>query len=141
MERAFRFSLILAFTLLFANCAKNSSSVAPSGGPYSLSMSFTGMTPHIGQMMELWVVDSTYNSIVKDTVIAAVPADTFTLALGTILVDMRSYRVDFYADLNGNGKYDPPPVDHAWRIPLSDVVADTTIPFVHNTNFTDIAPY
>jgi len=29
MERAFRFSLILAFTLLFANCAKNSSSVAP----------------------------------------------------------------------------------------------------------------
>jgi hypothetical protein len=46
--------------------------------------------------------------------------------------------VDFYADHNGNGVYDPPPADHAWRLELNDVAGDSELDFTHNTNFTDI---
>jgi hypothetical protein len=61
-----------------------------------------------------------------------------TIAFGKILVDQRSYMLDFWADLNGNGTYDAPPVDHAWRIMLAGTAQDSTIAFTHNTNFTDI---
>jgi hypothetical protein len=40
--------------------------------------------------------------------------------------------------LNGNGTYDAPPADHAWRIEIETVNGDTTVPFLHNTDFTDI---
>src|SRR5690606_7537325 len=48
------------------------------------------------------------------------------------------YNVDFWADHNGNGMYDSPPEDHAWRMELTDVMGDTTLTFEHNTDFTDI---
>ena len=48
------------------------------------------------------------------------------------------YYIDFYADHNGNGQYDAPPVDHAWRLELSNVAGDSQLDFTHNTNFTDI---
>jgi hypothetical protein len=48
------------------------------------------------------------------------------------------YYVDFYADHNGNGVYDPPPADHAWRLDLMNVTGDSGLDFSHNTNFTDI---
>ena len=49
-----------------------------------------------------------------------------------------SYNIDFYADLNGNGQYDAPPTDHAWRLILSTVMGDEELDFSHNTSFTDI---
>jgi hypothetical protein len=48
------------------------------------------------------------------------------------------YYLDFYADMNENGYYDVPPADHAWRIEIPTVAADTFIHFEHNTNFSDI---
>ena len=48
------------------------------------------------------------------------------------------YNIDFYADLNGNGLYDAPPVDHAWRVSFTSTSGDHVENFEHNTNFTDI---
>jgi hypothetical protein len=110
----------------------------PAQEPASLSMRFTGMTPHVGQMFVFNIKESASDSVVIDTGIVSVPSDTFELSLGRKLMKGKSYLIDFFADLNKNGKYDKPPVDHAWRIPLLKLTGDTTITFVHNTNFTDI---
>jgi len=96
------------------------------------------MTPHIGQMMALKVIDVKDSSLAADTTITAVPSDAFQISFGAKLISGHSYNIDFWADLNKNGEYDPPPVDHAWRITLKDVAADTTVAFAHNTNFTDV---
>ena len=48
------------------------------------------------------------------------------------------YNIDFYADHNGNGFYDPPPTDHAWRLSFNSSTGDVVQDFTHNTNFTDI---
>jgi hypothetical protein len=122
-----------------ANTTQTSTSRSvPVQGPASLSMKFTGMTPHIGQMLVINVIDSINDSIVIDTGLAKVPSDTFEMSFGPKLMKAQSYRIDFFADLNKNGKYDKPPVDHSWRISLSKLMGDTTIAFVHTTNFTDI---
>ena len=41
--------------------------------------------------------------------------------------------------MNGNGGYDPPPADHAWRLPVSSASENATLTFSHNTDFTDVA--
>ena len=49
-----------------------------------------------------------------------------------------SYIVDFYADHNGNGGYDAPPTDHAWRLETGQAMGDVELDFIHNTDFTEI---
>jgi hypothetical protein len=46
-------------------------------------------------------------------------------------------RLDFFADFNDNGEYDPPPTDHAWRLDIA-ATGDDSLTFIHNTNFDDI---
>lgn len=99
-------------------------------------IAFTGMTPHIGQHLYYRVVDKSNNAEVgRTSVLISVP--DFTLGVGGIQPGS-SYDLDFYADHSKNGKYDFPG-DHTWRIELNSVEGDTTVPFSHNTNFTDIA--
>jgi hypothetical protein len=100
-----------------------------------LSIHFMGMTPHIGQNLWLSVIDKA-SGISIDTVITTVQTEFMVNVIGT--VTGKSYNIDFYADHNKNGKYDVPPVDHAWRMMLDNVVADTMLVFTHNTSFTDI---
>ncbi len=53
-----------------------------------------------------------------------------------------SYDIDFYADFNGNGQYDAPGTDHAWRLSYDYAGGYASIDFSHNVTFTDIAwPY
>jgi hypothetical protein len=107
---------------------------------YSLYLDLTGMTPHIGQDLYYRAIDLDNDVLVGSGVIALDDADTlFAVADGGIIVDDGDYRVDFYADFNGNGVYDAPSSDHAWREEIMGTVGDDTISFAHNTNFTDIA--
>lgn len=105
----------------------------------TLTVNFSDMTPHIGQTFKLRVVDK-YDfreTGRKDTI----ASQSFQLELKAIEVG-HSYFIDFYADLNGNGKYDVPPADHAWRLSLNNVTGNSTINFTHNLNFTDVEfPY
>lgn len=100
-----------------------------------LTVHLMNMNPHVGQTLRLWVVDKE-TKIVVDSASTLVTAD-FPLVLYGI-VSGKSYNVDFYADHNKNGQYDTPPTDHAWRLNLDNVVADTSLMFMHNTSFTDI---
>jgi plastocyanin len=105
------------------------------GEQFMLSVDFMEMNPHVGQDFYLALVE-------KGTGMEISRADTmadveFTIELSGI-EEGKSYHVDFWADHNGNGVYDAPPADHAWRIELNDVMGDTTLTFIHNTDFTDI---
>lgn len=102
-----------------------------------LTVHFTGMTPHIGEKLTLYL-KQTDNGIYRDTVIIPqVAGATFDINSFKIKPGI-SYNIDFWADHNKNGTYDAPPTDHAWRLPLTDVKGDSIINFVHNTTFTNI---
>lgn len=108
----------------------------PSIDPLSLTVNFTGMTPHIGQTLWLAVIDQATKvevGRVKKTVELA-----FSIVVPGIEIG-KSYNVDFYADHNKNGMYNAPPVDHAWRMQLNNVTGNSVLNFAHNTAFTDIA--
>ena len=110
----------------------------PSGmGDFSLEL--TGMTPHVGQLFELRVKDTESGQTVGQYRLGAVAGPDFTLDIPGIIEMERSYTVDFYADLNGDGEYDAPPTDHAWRETGMGTASGLTIAFTHATNFTDIA--
>ncbi|HSO86847.1 MAG TPA: T9SS type A sorting domain-containing protein [Draconibacterium sp.] len=100
-----------------------------------LGIHFMGMTPHVGQNLWLSVIDKE-TGISIDTVITTVQVEFMINVVGT--VSGKSYDIDFYTDHNNNGKYDVPPADHAWRISLDNVMADTMLIFMHNISFTDI---
>ncbi len=104
----------------------------------SLFVNFTGMNPHLNQVLTLYLRDTVSGDISDTVIVNPVETADFQVALGPIVAG-NSYFLDFYADHNSNGMYDVPPVDHAWRIVLDTIVeGDTTINFAHNTDFTDI---
>jgi len=102
-----------------------------------LTVEFSEMTPHIGQEFRLYVVNSTTGSTVDSAVVNSLVSADFKVESKS-LMSGESYNINFYADLNLNGSYDAPPVDHAWQIELNNVIGDTTLFFSHNANFTDI---
>ncbi len=104
-------------------------------GKYILTINFTGMTPHVGQNLQLAVIEK--SSGIEIQRVSATAAADFLLSVYGIATG-KSYNVDFFADHNKNGVYNAPPADHAWRIELNNVMGDTTLNFQHNTSFTDI---
>lgn len=104
---------------------------------YKLTVHFTGMVPHVGEKLTLYLRQMDTGDYKDTVVVDTIPDPTFDVASYKIIPGL-SYDIDFYADHNKNGQYDAPPVDHAWRIMLNNVKGDTIINFAHNTNFTDI---
>jgi plastocyanin len=104
-------------------------------GKYNLTVNFTGMTPHVGQTLWLEVVEKNTGKEVERK--KQIVTTNFSLDISGIEKD-HSYFVNFYADHNKNGKYDVPPVDHAWRLELNNVSGNSVLDFAHNTNFTNI---
>jgi hypothetical protein len=100
-------------------------------------LEFNNMSPHIGQKLEVRLIEQSTLKEAGRATIDAISTDEFSVFL-PYLESGVNYDVDFYADLNGNGVYDAPPADHAWRIELTDVEGDEDDDFIHNTNFTDI---
>lgn len=102
-----------------------------------LLVEFAGMTPHVGQALNLRVVDKRSGREVTRALVHSIPEADFSVSMGGVS-EGRDYALEFYADHDGNGAYDRPPTDHAWRLSADDVGDDTTIQFAHNTSFTDI---
>ncbi|MAT56068.1 MAG: hypothetical protein CMN32_16475 [Saprospirales bacterium] len=105
---------------------------------HTITMNFTGMTPHVGQMLEIRVrdINQTGREVGRVTISAIEQAD-FSVTL-PFVIPGRSYFLDFFADLNQNGQYDAPPMDHAWREMVSEATGDMEVDFMHAANFTDI---
>ena len=104
--------------------------------PDSLTINFSGMTPHLGQNGWLLVRDSDTGEEIERS--AGIIEESFTLKVLGIIAG-HNYTVDIFADHNGNGHYDAPPADHAWRYEIENIAADEVLEFTHNTDFTDIA--
>ncbi len=102
-----------------------------------LTLQFRGMNPHIGQKFEVRVLDKETDGEVGRQGVPAIDSADFELELFTTIIG-QSYQIDFYADQNNNGTYDPPPTDSAWRLELDQAQGNDTLTFNLNTNFTDI---
>jgi hypothetical protein len=95
------------------------------------------MTPHIGQMLEIRLINKYDLSEFARKKIDAIPSAEFNVSFEDI-IDGSSYFVEFYADHNNNGMYDIPPADHSWRLEADNINGGDEINFNHNTNFLDI---
>ena len=104
---------------------------------YLLTIDLMNMVPHLGQLFELRVVKTDDDSEIGRKSLPAILVKDFTLYIDELEVG-HDYNIDFYADLNGNGQYDAPTTDHAWRITVNNVSGDVNQQFTHNTNFIDI---
>lgn len=104
---------------------------------HRLRLRFDGMSPHIGQMMKLYVRDQSTGTTLDSVTVAQIEDADFDIE-SHILEVGGSYHIDFYADLNGNGVYDAPPADHAWRLEVNNAMGDVDLDFTHNTTFTNI---
>jgi len=109
---------------------------APLGGDFTFQA--TGMVPHVGQLFELRVIDSSAGRVVGKYVLPAVGSANFSITIPMVIKDLTNYQIDLYADYNGNGKYDAPPADHAWRLLGVGASTGLTVTFAHNTTFTDV---
>jgi Secretion system C-terminal sorting domain len=105
--------------------------------PYIVTINFSGMAPHIGQMLEIRLEDDNTGKEVDRIKLNTIPAADFNVIFVGVKLGVE-YKIEFYADLNGNGLYDAPPTDHAWMIPFENMTGDVSLDFTHNTNFTDI---
>ncbi len=103
----------------------------------SIILQLSNMNPHVGQKFEARAVDKATGVEASRRTLAAIPAANFSVTFDNI-TSGSSYWVDFYADHNGNGSYNAPPTDHAWRLEANNVSGEVILNFVHNTNFTDI---
>ena len=106
-------------------------------GQSTLNLDLTGMTPHVGQLFELRVVDQSDGSEIGRTRVASIAAADFSVSVPGLAIG-GSYDVDFYADLNGNGVYVAPGDDHAWQINYGYTGGCAVPDLARNTNFTNI---
>jgi hypothetical protein len=111
----------------------------------NLKVTVRGLTSHVNERFEYRVVDAS-NVIQSRGLIIPLggPAATFEVH-GAVPKQNGPFRVDFFADHDLSGAYDPRPdttLDHAWRLPLEDRMLDDrgtfVIVFDHNTSFTNL---
>jgi len=105
--------------------------------PDTLSVHFSGMDPHMGQMLTLYVRDLATGAYLDTMVVEEIEDAGFEIE-SYVIEPGGTYQIDFYADHNENGMYDSPPVDHAWRMETGEAMGNLEVEFAHNTEFTDI---
>jgi hypothetical protein len=111
--------------------------VGPAVAQHTITINLQGMTPHAGQLFKARMVESPSGRQVAETTVVAVPGATLRFVFAG--ESGKSYVLDYFADMDGDGKYSSPPADHAWRKsagPLhhQGIVIDA----FHDLNFTDI---
>jgi hypothetical protein len=141
MKKFPRFLLTMVAGLLIlgvAGCSDDDDPATPPAGN-SHDLTFTGtLGPHANQMLRVLVIRDSDGAIAANETVTLPGDGTFSFAWSNILADGANYRIDFYADFNGDGECDSPPVDHSWRIGLGTVNGDVARDFQHDVNFTDV---
>ncbi|MEW5825303.1 MAG: DOMON domain-containing protein [Candidatus Bipolaricaulota bacterium] len=92
----------------------------------TLSLRFGEGEDFVGHAFGVRVVDAATFAELARFDVPKVESAPFELDLGSLETG-RSYRIDLYADDSGNGRYDPPPVDRAWRMVVGPVLVDGSI--------------
>ncbi|MFH0734997.1 MAG: T9SS type A sorting domain-containing protein [bacterium] len=104
---------------------------------YNLTFNLSGMSPHLDQLFEARLIDNTTNKEILRKRVEAINSGNFSMTF-PVLENNSQYRLEFYADVNKNGVYNSPPVDHAWQEIYTNNAGDFTLQFTHNTSFSDI---
>jgi hypothetical protein len=102
-----------------------------------LTLEISGMSPHVGQLLEARLVDAVSGVEITRVRLPEISSASFALELDG-LVQGREYAFELYADHNGNGRYDAPPADHAWRLLVTATDQPLTIAFEHDTEFAEL---
>ena len=135
LRRLVPVALALALTAAALGCGGDTTSTPIR---YNASVDFMGMAPHLGQMLELRVVHAATGVEVAYWKVPQIVSPNFTVTASDCLVVGETYYVDFYADLNGDGSYDAPPTDHAWRRWINPASGPMVVSFTHDIIWTDI---
>jgi hypothetical protein len=140
----FAIGAIALLAALIASCNGGPGIINTTG---DFTMDFTGFTPHLGHTFYLKVVDNVTGQTVGTLTPRVVTNDAFSVSLPGIIDQGKTYRVDFAADVDGNGTIDRSPdgtpagVDHTWRKTFTAAGPDLTASFVHDVAWTDITPF
>lgn len=103
----------------------------------TLTFEFNDLAPHVGQALSIRVVDFDTWVEVARVVVPSVPSAAFQVDVSPFTAG-HTYQIDYFLDQNGNGAYDVPPVDAAWRFYVSSIQGSGLVSVVHDTAFTDI---
>ena len=122
---------VVAVALIFAL------GVAALASPARVTLSLSEMEAYVGQHLEVRVVGVAAGEEVVRVITTAIVAGSFDLVLEPLETEA-SYRVDLYVDVNGDGWYDRPPEDAAWRVDLGIVAGDASVPFSATAEMTDV---
>ena len=122
---------VVAVALIFAL------GVAALASPARVTLSLSEMEAYVGQHLEVRVVGVAAGEEVVRVITTALVAGSFDLVLEPLETEA-SYRVDLYVDVNGDGWYDRPPEDAAWRVDLGIVAGDASVPFSATAEMTDV---
>jgi hypothetical protein len=101
-----------------------------------LTLELIGYDPHVGQLMHFRVVSDDDALVAVGVWDPLQDADTEIALPGSTPNGV--HRLDYFADLDGSGGYNPPPADHAWRMPIP-ANGDVSLAHTHDTDFTNIA--
>lgn len=142
MLRRFFLLVLVVLCIGAAACTTKSD---PQRGPFS--MQFTDFAVHQGDMLYLKVVDVANGNTVGEVTPFEVTNDQFIVDIPGIIENGRQYRIDYFADEDGNGVADrspigdPPGVDHTWRRTGTGGPMGLSLSYAHSTDFTDITPF
>ena len=120
------------------NGSENGSDIDDHGEKFTLAVSGSGFTPHEGQTLVVGFLEAGDDSA-KETRTATVAGGVFSVSFAGVLEAGRAYTVKYYADVDGDGKCDTPPADHAWSVAVPAVTENTHVQVTHNTDFDSTA--
>jgi len=103
----------------------------------SIVLNYSGMDEYVGKTLSARIVDLATGREVERTIIPEIAEGSFTIDFGSLAAG-NAYRIDFYVDMNGNGRYDQPPVDQAWQLELQELSDAVSLEFRPTTDYTDI---
>lgn len=97
---------------------------------FAFKMKMTKMDAYIGKLVQVRVSDVGSGQTLGVYRFPSLPKADPDLVIPGIVLDL-SYRIDVYADVNGNGVYDNPATggDHGWRLQLDGTGADLSVNF------------
>lgn len=106
------------------------------GAMFSLNLS--GFDQHVGERFEVHVIDTSNGRTVGLYRIDGLNSGTRSMSIDGVIVDGAGYQIDFYIDVNGNKRYDAPPIDNAWRVMDTGGPGGLTVIFPLDSNYTDV---
>ncbi len=104
---------------------------------YLFTLNMSAMQEYVLKILEMRIVDKLSGEEIGRINPYTILTDYFSVSLPNIQQG-KDYSADFFIDINGNGVYDAPPIDNAWRVEFMASSGNSFKNFKNNTSFVDI---